>query len=139
MGFNLEVKTDVWGVDDKSWLATMKGMTTCRSITLDVTAFHADHIVNGFIPSGIVLGKITASGLYGPYDNALSNGLEVAAGLLFDGAQVKRNADTISKTSGALFWEGVVRQSKMPVFPNTAKGEVDAPARVDLPTIRWEA
>lgn len=35
------------------------------------------------IPSGTVLGKVTASGKYVPYSNAASNGSEVAAGILY--------------------------------------------------------
>lgn len=35
------------------------------------------------IPSGTVMGKITASGKYVPYSNAASNGSEVAAGILY--------------------------------------------------------
>ena len=52
---------------DKSWLGTRKGLQDMRSITLDISAFDAEHIANGYIPSGIVLGEITASGKYGPY------------------------------------------------------------------------
>lgn len=36
------------------------------------------------IKSGTVLGKITASGKYAPYNNAASNGTEVAAGVLYN-------------------------------------------------------
>lgn len=35
------------------------------------------------IASGTVLGKITASGKYAPYNNAASDGSEVAAGILY--------------------------------------------------------
>lgn len=35
------------------------------------------------VPSGTVLGKITASGKYAPYSNAAVNGSEVAAGVLY--------------------------------------------------------
>lgn len=37
----------------------------------------------GVLYPGTVLGKITASGKYVAHDNALSNGAEVAAGILF--------------------------------------------------------
>lgn len=35
------------------------------------------------IPSGTVLGKVTATGKYVPYSNSASNGSEVAAGILY--------------------------------------------------------
>jgi hypothetical protein len=52
--------------EDRSWLLAMKGMDTCRSVTLDVSAFSAAHIANGAIPSGTVLTKL-ANTKYGPY------------------------------------------------------------------------
>jgi len=67
MGISLEVTKDTWGVDNFDWLAIRKGIDTCRPGTLDLSLFSAGHYVDGFIPSGTLLGKVTATGLLGPY------------------------------------------------------------------------
>lgn len=64
------VETTKYQVEDRSWDLSPHGSEpgTTPSITLDVSAFtEATHYPNGFFPSGLALGKITATGLYGPY------------------------------------------------------------------------
>lgn len=64
------VETTSQPVDDRSWDLSPHGSEpgTTPSITLDVSAFTAaTHYPDGYIPSGTPLGKITATGLYGPY------------------------------------------------------------------------
>lgn len=52
-------------------------------------------IVNGagVLPAGTVLGKITIGGEYNIYNNAETDGTEVAAGVLFDEADATLAAD----------------------------------------------
>lgn len=69
---DLRVTTDVWTVEDRSWLASRDGTEVTQTITLYVPAFTANtHYPLGHIPSGTILGKIapgnTGAGLYGPY------------------------------------------------------------------------
>jgi hypothetical protein len=65
---NLSLTTESFLADDQSWLGSAHGTEACRSITLDTSAFtEAIHYPDGFFKSGIPLGLITASGLYGPY------------------------------------------------------------------------
>ena len=65
---DLTLRTETFGQDDQSWLGSAHGTDTARSITLDTSAFTANtHYPNGFLPSGLPLAKITASGKYGPY------------------------------------------------------------------------
>lgn len=60
--------TETFGVEDQSWLGSAHGTSSCPSITLDTSAFTSGtHYPNGYFPSGLPLGKITASGLYAPY------------------------------------------------------------------------
>ena len=67
-----------WTVEDRSWLASRDGTAFTQTITLSVAAFTSGtHYPNGFIPSGTVLAKITASGLYGPYAGAVNEGQTV--------------------------------------------------------------
>jgi hypothetical protein len=67
---DISVSSASYQVDRRSWLLSPHGTDpgATPSITLDVSAFTAGvHYPNGYIPSGTPLGKITASGLYGPY------------------------------------------------------------------------
>lgn len=52
-------------VDDQSWLGSAHGTNECDTITLDGPAC-LDAFPDGVIPSGVVIGKITATGKYGP-------------------------------------------------------------------------
>lgn len=55
-------------LDDPSWLGSEHGTDSTESITLDTSAFTSGtHYPSGFFTSGIPLGKITATGKYGPY------------------------------------------------------------------------
>lgn len=68
MAFNPAVR-DVVATqnEDRRWIATLMGYDQCRSVTLDSSAFDADHLTKkGALPSGLVLAKL-ASGKYGPY------------------------------------------------------------------------
>ncbi len=64
---DISVTTEAFSVEDRSWLGSRDGTDVTQGITLDISAFTAPtHYPNGYIPSGIVLAKLT-SGLYGPY------------------------------------------------------------------------
>jgi hypothetical protein len=147
MAFDIGVKTKTFsGNEDRRWLGTRMGADQCRSITLDVSAFLAAHFTDkGAIPSGTVLAKITATGLYGPYTTAGAGGLEVAAGLLFNTTPIGTVGDgsdfaTASDVGAPLFWgPGIVKESYLPLNAGTTNGEIDAAGKADLPMIRWEA
>lgn len=148
MGFDLKFTTDGTFVnDDKSWIRRREGLDDAQSITLDLSLFTlATHYPNGFIPSGMTLGRVAATGLYGPYNNALGGGTAdqgVFRGHLLSSIEV-RSDNTTGKAVGALFWRGTVRETRLP----TNHG-LDAAAKVDAgptsaivdgthPTIRYE-
>lgn len=59
---------DTYLQEDQRWLKGGILHAPADSILLDRDAFDLDNVfTDGFIPSGVVLGKITANGLYGPY------------------------------------------------------------------------
>lgn len=80
MGVDIGVTTEEFvGNEDRRWLGTRMGTQDLRSITLDVSAFEAGHFTEkGAIPSGTLLGKITASGKYGPYGQSANEVQTVA-------------------------------------------------------------
>lgn len=111
---DISVRTDNYQVENHSWLGSAHGTDAGRAITLDVSTFtEGTHYPNGYIPSGIVLGKITASGKYGPYNNGASDGREVAAGHLLTSTKVQPDATTID-VGAALLEHGVVVEAKLP-------------------------
>ncbi|MGW4127962.1 hypothetical protein [Amycolatopsis japonica] len=65
---DLSWKTESFAADDTSWLRSRHGTEACVSGTLDTSAFTPSiHYPDGFFKSGLPLGKITATGMYGPY------------------------------------------------------------------------
>jgi hypothetical protein len=148
---DISVSTTAYQVENRSWLLSPHGTDpgTTPSITLDISAFTAaSHYPDGFIPSGIVLGRITATGLYAPYDNAFDadpatagqqgDGREVAAGLLFSAVKVPNTADTTIDVGGALLVHGFVNAGRLPIAAGIAGGGfLDAAGQADLPLIHF--
>lgn len=68
------VATETFGTGDQSWLGSTHGIYNCRSVPLDLSLFTAaEHYPNGYIKSGYPLGKVTATGLFGPYQGDSSD------------------------------------------------------------------
>jgi hypothetical protein len=127
---NLTQTTESFGQDDQSWLASAHGTDTARSITLDTSTFTSGtHYPNGYFPSGLALGKITATGKYGPYSNAASDGTEVLAGFLMTAIDAP-SVNTIDP-QGALLWHGAVIEAKLPVAVDSA-GKADVAGRISF-------
>ena len=134
MSTDISVRSSNYQVEDRSWLVGQHGVDITPGITLDISKFtKATHFPNGFIPSGTALGKVTATGLYGPYDNAANDGREVCAGLLFSSLRaVDQVGNNLAKVGGARFIHGAVNAAKLP-----ANSGIDAAGKTDLPLIIW--
>ncbi|MEU7011930.1 head decoration protein [Streptomyces sp. NPDC046332] len=61
--------------------------------------------------SGVPVGKITASGLYGPFDKAATDGRQILAGFV---VAEPLFAPTATKVPAALLWHVTVRAAKVP-------------------------
>ncbi|MEU5002083.1 head decoration protein [Streptomyces sp. NPDC021622] len=104
---------------DRDWLASRHGTDSTDTITLDLTKLTKNvHYVeptaaqpHGYVRSGVPVGHITASGLYGPYDPAAKDGREVLGGLVY--AEAAYTPGT-TKVPAALFWHGTVKAAKVP-------------------------
>lgn len=132
---DISVQTTNYQSENRGWLwgSHGTGPGDNPSVTLDFSKFtKATHYPNGFIPSGVVLGKVTATGKYGPYDNAASDGRETAAGLLFGSIRV---ADGSTSAGGALFVHGFVNAARLPL--QSGIGSLDTAGRADLNLIYW--
>lgn len=135
---DITVTTKQSQVEKRSWLLSPHGTEpgTTPSCTLDITAFTAGtHYPNGYIPSGIVLGEITATGLFGPYDPAAEDGTETAVGHLFSSLTVNAGS---TKVGGAYVVHAFVSRAKLPIASGTAGG-LDTAAEADLGHIIYSA
>ena len=140
MGISVNITTESWSVDSKEWLATRKGFDTCRSVTLDLSLFTSGDGcgADDYIPSGTVIGLVTASGLYGPYNPTATDGTETAAGHIFEAARITdSDKNAFTRAVVPMLWEGVVIASKLLVFSG-AKGEIDTAGKADLTHVRYE-
>ena len=130
------LRTETFGAGDQSWLGSAHGIADCRTETLDVSAFTANtHYPNGYIPSGTVLGRVTATGLLGPYDDDAVDGRAVAVGHLFSSITVNVGS---TKVGCAYLVHGFVGRSKLP-FATDATGGLDTAAEADLKHIIYSA
>jgi hypothetical protein len=110
--------------------------------TLDIPLFtQAQHFPNGYIQSGIALGRVTATSLLGPYLDTATDGRQVAVGLMRASVPVTRviGGTNRARLGVAFLIHGVVQLSKLPYTAGNAAagGFVDAAARADLPLIYW--
>lgn len=122
---DLSVRDEVFGSENRAWLGSQHGTQSNRSITLDVSTFtEATHYPDGYIPSGVVLGEITATGLFGPFDPDATDGRDTAVGHLFNSTAVRAGATNIG---APLLDHGAVVESKLP-----AASGLDATAKADL-------
>lgn len=129
---DLSVREETFHSEDRSWLASEHGFDAARTVTLDYSTFtEADHYPDGHIPSGIVLGEIAATGLYGPYDDSLSDGREVAAGLLRTSVPVRGN-----DVGGSLLVHAFVIESQLPIASGTP-GSIDDAGKGDLDQVAF--
>lgn len=124
---DISVQSTQYQVENRSWLLGKHGTEDTPSATLDVSKFSStDDYPNGYIKSGYPVGKITASGLYGPYDGSASDGTQTCKGLLFSSVRVVRqDGTTAAKVGGAILVHGFVDETKLP-------GALDSAGQTDL-------
>jgi hypothetical protein len=79
-------------------LASEHGMNKSVGITIDASLIPADADGDKIVKNGTVLAEVTATGKYGPYDNAATDGRENEAtvGVLVNGGVNCRHGDVIT-------------------------------------------
>lgn len=120
---NLGVKTETFNPSEvQDWLASKHGTQEADSITLD-RALCVASFPTGFVPSGIPLGKVTATGRYAPALAANADGSEVVVGHLFTSIDFTSGGDqalaTAPNSPAALLWHGEVVLAKLPTLTGT--------------------
>lgn len=125
--------TETWIAENRSWLGSEHGTDHPQTVTLKNSLFTAGtHYPNGYLPSGLVLGKVTASGLYGPYDDAASDGRQTAVGFLYSNTKMVASGADVG---APIHWHGAVKKLKLPFQSGT--GSLDAAGIVDLSAKFW--
>jgi len=124
---DLSQRVETFGQEDQTWLDSAHGTDAARSITIDITkGFVAGtHYPAGHLPSGTPLGKVTASGKFGLYDDAASDGRQTLVGHLFTSQKVG-TGDLIAP----LFEHGRINAAKLP-FAGDAAGKADVAGRIE--------
>lgn len=128
MAVNIGWTTETFGAENQSWLGSAHGTNECDTVTLDADKFVGTW-ADGIVPSGVVLGIVTGTGLAVPYTDAGTHGAgsETAAGFLFTTADLGVVGGVGQDVGAALFWHGEVVVASLP----TNHG-LTAAARVDL-------
>jgi Bacteriophage lambda head decoration protein D len=118
----------------------LTGGTTPAVATATSTAGQPGIYPNGYIPCGTVLGKVTATGLYGPYNSSASDGTQTAAGILFDDCEVVipwNNAELTQIGGAMVVNDAVVSQMMLPV--QSGPGAIDSGGKTALAQINFQA
>ncbi len=122
---DISVRRDQILTENRSWLGSQHGTQATRTVTLDLSTFtQATHYPQGTVPSGVLLGKIDASNLFGPYDPAATDGRQNPAGHLFNTTAVPSGT---ARVGAPLLEHGAVVESKLP-----ANHGLDASAKTAL-------
>jgi hypothetical protein len=122
MGFQPGLTRVSLGISaDYNFLASEHLLAVRGGVTIDqATVGGVDSNGNRILQAGTLLGEITATGKYGPYDDGASDGRETAKGFLVEAVNFKDNVDIIS----AIMLHGSVIESRT--------SGVDANAKTDL-------
>lgn len=130
--------------EDHSWLRSQADTQFGISITLAAASFDSGDFAGLIIRSGTLLGKITASGLYGPYDSGASDGTQTPVGFLLATIDLTGGgrAPTGANSPAALLWRGAIVAAKVPQGTGssaTIPGAIDTATGPAIPTLTGSA
>ncbi|MGP3750899.1 head decoration protein [Streptomyces sp. IBSNAI001] len=127
---DLNLKVESFTQDRRDWLGSAHGTDAPVSVTLDVSKFtKATHYPDGYLKSGIPLGKVTTGGKYGPYDGAASDGRQTLVGFLFTAQDVDARKVASTSVVGSMLIHCFIREAKLPIAVD-ADGKTDVAGRV---------
>ncbi|MFD5198791.1 head decoration protein [Streptomyces sp. NPDC058375] len=127
---DLNLKVESFTQDRRDWLGSAHGTDAPVSITLDVSKFTKNtHYPDGYLKSGLPLGKVTTGGKYGPYDGAAEDGRETLVGFLFTAVDVDARKVASTSVVGSMLIHCFIREAKLPIAVD-ANGKTDVAGRV---------
>lgn len=118
------------GGRDLTWLASDHGVSNGLSRTLDVSKFtsgtHYDAVTK-VLYSGIGLAKVTATGLYGPYDTTAADGRQLVLDsfLLFEEPLLLPNGVVSTKVAVGVIRHGSIVPANLPIAAQRAGAASD--------------
>jgi hypothetical protein len=121
------------GGRDLTWLASDHGISNGQPRTLDVSKFvsgtHYDATTKVLF-SGIGLAKITASGLYGPYDTTANDGRQTALDgfTLFEEPLLLPNGSLSTAVAVAVVLHAIIKPANLPIAAQRVGGASDVSA-----------
>lgn len=139
---DISVFSRAFQAENRSWDLTPPGGAFDLGGTLSVAAFDATTMYpNGYLPSGTILAKITASGLWGPYLDAAGDGRTAAIGILSASVQMTSLSGALVKVGCNAIVHGKVSVAKLPfvVANQPLGGYIDANGQANLPLIYFAA
>ncbi|MDY0829128.1 hypothetical protein SK224_08315 [Microbacterium sp. BG28] len=114
--------TKVGRKQDTRWRASQHANDVARPGQLNPTLFTAGthYNLNGatdnVIPSGVAVGQVTATKLYGPYDATATDGRQTLAGFINDNQGVELGATpATAKPTFALLVHALIKASVLPI------------------------
>lgn len=111
------------------WLGSPHGVDAPIHVTFDFATFtHANFTATGQIQNGCLLGKITASEKYGPYDDTATDGRQTAVCALYDDQAIPTDTSRVITSAAVPHFQCIT--AGLPY--KTGPGALDANARVDL-------
>lgn len=111
MGTEIAQRSTHYTGEDRRWLdGGLHGQDTNKEITLNGDLFPSGTFPDGRVPSGVVLGIVTASKLAGPWDPAAVDGRQTAVVHLLNTETVRPGARIL--TAGVR--SGVVNRNLLP-------------------------
>ena len=125
---------------NRLWLLDDHGTEIMPGVPLDLTLFNqAQHYPNGYLADGIVLGKVTSGGKYGPYLSSASDGRQTAVGISFNPSDVYQPGTTtlLSNVAMPILLHGFVNAANLPYNSTNQAlgGYLDAGAQTSLKNI----
>ncbi|MFD8315888.1 head decoration protein [Kitasatospora purpeofusca] len=128
---DLSIISESFGQDRRDWLGSAHGTDAPRSITVDLSKgfVSGTHYPAGFLKSGLPLGKVTASGKYGLYDDAASDGRQTLVGFLFTPVDLRKNSTATAALGASILLHCFIAEAKLPVAVD-ANGKADVAGRI---------
>lgn len=122
MGYDIAQLETIYANENLNWLGSAHGTQEAESATLDDALFPVGTWADRIVKSGTVIGKVTATGKFGPYDNAAVDGRQTAVGHLLSTSDVSKG-DVVAP----YIWHGQVVEAKLP-----ANHGLNAAAKAEL-------
>lgn len=118
------VRTEIIGAGDQSWLGSDHATNNCRTITVDKATLVANtHYPDGYLKSGLPLGRITASGKYGPYGGRTNEAQTINLGAASAGTIT---VGVEGQTTAAIAFNAAASavQTALELLPNVDPGDI---------------